>query len=108
MIAVLLTLFAVLCLLGMMTLGAVLLVKFVLGKRSRPNRILAASLFAPVGFLLPISLISLADGAADFADVLIGLGVVGGVFSVIFCWPIAHFATKKLDSLTEFDIETFT
>lgn len=93
---------------GFMTLGTVLLVKFFLTRLARPTRVLVASILAPLSVMIPASLISLAEGDADIADVLIALIIGGGFFSVIFCWPIAHFATKRLDQLTEFDIETFT
>lgn len=92
----------------LMTLGTVLLVKFFLARLTRSSRVLVASVLAPLSLMIPASLISLAEGDASIADVLIVLIVGGGVLAVIVCWPIAHFATKRLDRLTEFDIETFT
>ena len=91
----------------MSTLGSVLLVQFVASKWRRGLRILAATLLGPGLMLVPLSLVALFDGSPDALAGFLGIGIIGMLICGIVSWPVAHLATKKLDRLTVFDIETF-
>lgn len=108
MVSAVLTLPLFVALFGLMTLGAVLLVRFYLANFARSTRILVASALPPIALLIPATLISLSEGDAYLADVLLVLLVGGGLLALLFCWPFAYFATKRLDRLTHFDAETFS
>ena len=108
MVSAVLTLPLFAALFGLMTLGAVLLVRFYLASLTRSTRVLVASVLPPIALSVPATLISLLEGDADLADVMLVLLVGGGLLAVLFCWPFAYFATKRLDRLTQFDAETFT
>jgi len=97
----------VVAILYMATLGAVLLARFVLGPGNRTGRVAAAALGGPVTVILPVFAIALSDqgarSALEFAMVFAGL-------LVVFCavgYPVAYFATRRLDRLTRFDPHIF-
>ena len=91
----------------MSTLGSVLLAQFVIGKSSRAVRVAAATILGPGMMLIPFSIMALFDGDAGGLAAFFGIGVIGMVMCGIVSWPTAYFATKKLDRLTYFDVETF-
>lgn len=91
----------------MSTLGSVLLVQFVASKTGRGRRIAIATILGPGLMLLPLSVLALFDGSGDGLAAFFGIGVVGMFMCGIVSWPVAHLATKRLDRLTVFDIETF-
>ena len=76
-------------------------------KWRRGLRILAATLLGPGLMLVPLSLVALFDGSPDALAGFLGIGIIGMLICGIVSWPVAHLATKKLDRLTVFDIETF-
>ena len=90
------------------TLGCVLLAKLWFGRFARGVRTLIAALSGCFVMILPVIIVSLTE------DSLRGWGEFFGVLAVLLficmvvAWLPAHFATKRLDRLTEFDIETFT
>ncbi len=90
----------------MATLGSVLLMRFFLSRASRRQRVFTAAFLGPASVLLPILTFALIDDTSvivtvsGFILVLLGAGVAIG-------WPVAHFATRRLDRLTQFDAETF-
>lgn len=103
-------LFAILLLLVflvMTTLGSVLLAAFFIPKSTRKRRVFAAAFGGPAAFLVPIMAFAALDSLADMIPVLIGFGVLGGIMIAAVGWPVAHFATKRLDRLIQFDLETF-
>ncbi len=107
MVAGLLALVLVVVILVMVTLGAVLLVRFALGSDNRAVRVIAAALGGPTIVILPIFVLAWSDNPARssvdlVAIFLILLVVLGGVG-----WPVAHFATRRLDRLTAFDPKVF-
>jgi len=91
----------------MSTLGSVLLVQFLISSWGRGKRILIATLLGPGIMLFPLSMIALFDGSPDALAGFFGISVIGMVMCGILSWPVAHIATKRLDRLTVFDIETF-
>jgi len=91
----------------MSTLGSVLLVQFIVPKLSRGKRILVAALIGPALLLLPVTAVILVDNPSDALVGLFGVSIMGLVMSGIVGWPTAHFATKRLDRMTKFDLETF-
>ncbi|MBI1401902.1 MAG: hypothetical protein GC147_01635 [Porphyrobacter sp.] len=93
-------------LLQMVALGAVLLVRFVLGGQSRTRRVFAAAVGAPLVILAPtFAMISVDQGQFD-GEQAIGFALTLGVGALI-AWPVAHFATRRLDRLTRFDPQVF-
>lgn len=93
--------------LAFMSAGSVLLVKFMIPKAAHSTRVLSSILLAASALLMPIFLMGVADGGGGAFDLGLGLVVGGAAMSVVVCWPVAHFATKRLDRLTEIDVETF-
>jgi len=97
----------VVVILVMATLGAVLLVRFVLGSGNRAGRVIVAALGGPMILILPIFMLAWSDNpgrsavdlVAIFLLLLVALGGVG--------WPVAHFATRRFDRLTAFDPQVF-
>ncbi|MFL0356342.1 hypothetical protein ACI5KX_07655 [Erythrobacter sp. GH1-10] len=91
---------------AMATLGAVLLVRFIIPGAGRRARILSAAVLGPGLVMLPTPLFTL-DGPNEWLPFLLGfMAVLIGVCAVIG-WPISHIATRKLDRLTHFDVGTF-
>ncbi|MEQ5786429.1 hypothetical protein J3454_00830 [Erythrobacter sp. NFXS35] len=92
-------------LLIMVTLGAVLVARFVLGGSGSSARIVAAAFSGPMTLALPVFAAVLSEGFS-WSE----LGVVLFLLAFLFCaigWPVAHFATRRLDRLTQFDPRVF-
>ena len=90
----------------MATLGAILLVLFARPAASTRVRTLWAALLGPGLACTPLILVMAADGRefvvvglAAASILLAGVAIVG--------WPVLHFATRRLDKLTRFDVSTF-
>ncbi|WP_298333907.1 hypothetical protein [uncultured Erythrobacter sp.] len=94
-------------LLGFMSLGSVLLAKFVAPNSSRGVRVVSASACAVLALLVPVVLMGLAEGGT-ITELGLGAGLGGLFLSVLICWPVSHFATKRLDRMTKFDSEIFS
>lgn len=92
---------------AMATLGAVLLVRFALGGQSRSRRVFAAALVGPGLVLMPVFAIALVGEGAFSGSIVVGFGVLLAASSGFIGWPIAHFATARLDRLTRFDPQVF-
>lgn len=93
--------------LGLLTMGAVLFVKLVMPGVSQSRRIFAASLLGPGGLVIPGLLISLVEAGGGEIIPLVAAMLGGLLFMGALCWPAALFATRRLDKLTQFDLETF-
>ncbi len=93
--------------LAMSTLGAVLLTRFFLSKLNRAGRIFTAAIGGPAMILWPMFLLIVAERGDDILIGFLGVGALVAGGSLIIGWPIAHFATKRLDQLTHFNLETF-
>lgn len=94
-------------LLIMVTLGAVLLARFVLGGSGSSARIVAAAFGGPMTLVLPVFAAVLSEGFSRSDG---DLWVVLFLLLFLFCaigWPVAHFATRRLDRLTRFDPKVF-
>ena len=95
--------------LAMMTLGTVLLARFLIGGASSSRRIAAAAIGAPLLLLLPVFAVTLTETGARSAtepEIVAAFVFLMGV-SCVIAWPIAHFATRRLDRLTQFDPTVF-
>jgi predicted permease len=94
-------------LLIMVTLGAVLLARFILGGSSGSARIVAAAFGGPMTMVLPVFAVVLSEGFSRFDG---ELWAVLFLLLFVFCaigWPVAHFATRRLDRLTRFNPQVF-
>jgi uncharacterized protein YggT (Ycf19 family) len=91
----------------MATLGAVLVTRFVLGTQASARRVLAAALGGPLSLILPGMMAVLFDTGGVDTSALIGFGVLGVFAFGAIGWPVAHFATRRLDRLTAFDPQVF-
>lgn len=90
------------------TLGAVLLVRFVMGSGHTSRRVFAAALGGPLMVTVPgLALILFDDTVLSSASAFIGFSMALVIVSCAICWPIAHFATRRLDRLTQFDPQVF-
>lgn len=102
-----LALFLFIVILFMVTLGAVLLARFVMRGSDRSARTMAAAIGGPLTLVLPVYALVLAEGDSR-SNVDAGIGFI--VLTVLLClvgWPVAHFATRRLDKLTRFDPQVF-
>lgn len=90
---------------AMATLGAVLLIRFVMPGAARGNRILAAALLGSAAPLLPFTFVSGLGG--DWIAATLGFGALIAGAGLLVGWPIAHFATRRLDRLTGIDARLF-
>lgn len=98
---------ACLAILYLATLGSVLLWRFVLGAEHRGRRVLAAILTAPTILILPIfAMAALDDTSRTLSEWAIAFIILLAVGAML-CWPVAHFATRRLDWLTAFDPAVF-
>ncbi len=91
---------------AMSTLGAVLLVRFFMTRADTATRTFAAAFLGPMLVLLPV----IAFMSASGDDVLVGLVGLAFVVVTLFAiigYPISHFATRRLDKLTEFRADIF-
>jgi hypothetical protein len=91
----------------MATLGAVLLVRFLLGGRSHSTRVLAAASAGPMTIVLPFLGVAIADIALVDPGTLVGFAILFLMCVGAIGWPVAHFATRRLDRLTRFDPQVF-
>lgn len=94
-------------LLIMVTLGAVLVARFVLGGSGSSARIVVAAFSGPMTLVLPVFAAVLSEGFSSSDG---ELWVVLFLLAFLFCiigWPVAHFATRRLDRLTQFDPQIF-
>lgn len=89
------------------TLGAVLLVRFVLPDMARASRVLAAGLGGPVGAMGPFLFIVALEEGGWRSGAALGLLLVLAASCLLLGWPVAHFATRRLDRLTRFDSGVF-
>ena len=90
---------------GMATLGMVLLVAFFASGHSRGRKVLFAALGGPGSFFLLMAPLALLD--TPVWSTLLGIVVIVLFSSAIVGWPVAYFATRRLDRLTRFDSSTF-
>ncbi len=100
------TIFAATIIIAMATLGAVLLVRFFMTKADTATRTVTAALLGPLLVLLPffiVLIITEGDGIAG----LIGISVIVLLLFVFIGYPVSHFATRRLDKLTEFTADIF-
>lgn len=91
----------------MSTLGAVLVARFVLGGSGSSARIVAAAFGGPITLVLPVFAIVISEGFSRSDG---ELWVALFLLMLLFCaigWPVAHFATRRLDLLTRFDPQIF-
>lgn len=91
----------------MVTLGAVLLARFILGGAEPSRRVLAATLGGPLAVLLPIYGVVAAGQGIVPTEQLTGFVIVLVIAFGTVGWPVAHFATRRLDRLTRFDPQVF-
>ena len=90
----------------MVTLGAVLLTWFVLGRQSRARRVFVAVMCGPLAMIVPtFALIYSEQGNFD-PEQFVGIGLLLAIGAMV-AWPVAHFATRRLDRLTQFDPQVF-
>lgn len=92
---------------AMSTLGSVLLVYFFRPKAARGSRVLAAAAAGPASILLPVSLLTMADGMDEAFVAFLGVGFIGAILFGVIGWPVSHFATRRLDRMTDISLETF-
>ncbi len=97
----------VVLILVMVTLGAVLLARFVLGAGRASGRIIAAAIGGPMTLLLPVfTIVAVDDARRTGAELGVSFMVVAALLSFI-AWPVAHLATRRLDGLLRFDPQVF-
>ena len=87
------------------TLAAVLLAALFAGNHSIGRKAAIAALGGPGTLFGPLALFVFLEGSA-----LVALIVVTGaaVLTIVMIgWPVAYFATRRLDRLTRFDSSTF-
>ncbi len=93
--------------LGMVTLGAVLVMRFVFGGASSSRRIAAAALGGPLALTLPVFAIAFPEsGAQTGMEMGAAFAILMGLCCLV-AWPVAHLATRRLDRLTQFDPRVF-
>ncbi|KEO91685.1 hypothetical protein EH31_03160 [Erythrobacter longus] len=90
------------------TLGCVLLTKLWLGRFSRGVRTMIAALSGCLVMVSPVMIVGIADESFGGWGEFFGVIAVLLFFCMVVAWLPAHFVTRRLDQLTEFDIETFT
>ncbi|KPF61742.1 hypothetical protein [Porphyrobacter sp. AAP60] len=100
-------LFLFVVVLVMVTLGAVLLAHFIFGATRRSTRVVAATLGGPLTLVLPMFAIMLFDGGVRSGTELVAVIAILMSISSGMAWPIAHFATRRLDQSTQFDPQVF-
>ncbi|WP_337660957.1 hypothetical protein [Erythrobacter sp. Alg231-14] len=88
-------------------LGLVLILKFLLGNLA-PGRRIAIVIVGTVFLLfLPVFIVLVTDGATDIdAEIAAVLGLFMAICATSV-WPAAHIATRRLDRMTQFDLEPF-
>ena len=88
------------------TLGAVLLARFLLPNAAPGSRVLVAAVGGPCGLLGPVMLITTLEAGALQAGALWAAVAIGAT-SLAIGWPVAHFATRRLDRLAQMDGSIF-
>lgn len=88
------------------TLGCVLLVTFLFAKRAFRVRVVLAMFAGPGLLLIPAMLLAMTDSGSAL-EAMLGFSFIGLLACAFIGWPVAHFATKKLDRLIQFDVGTF-
>lgn len=88
------------------TLGCVLLVTFLLAKKGFRTRVVLAMFAGPGLLLAPVVLLAASDGGSAF-EAMLGFSMIGLIACALIGWPVAYFATRRLDRLVQFDVETF-
>jgi hypothetical protein len=81
-------------------LTGVLLLKFWAGGLSPLVRVLAAILLGCLGPGLLLAGVAISDGLGDALESVVVLAIIMVPMALV-AWPAAHFATRKLDKLTE-------
>ncbi len=107
MIEVIVVIALVLIVLVMSTLGSVLLAGLFLSKLDRVARVFVAAIAGPILIIVPAVILGGMNDPNGLFEGVIVLGLIGAVAAVVVGWPVAHFATKSLDRLMKFDLETF-
>ncbi len=87
-------------------LASVLLLKFWAGEQSQGRRTIGAILGGCLGPCLLFVAIILFEGEFGSIETLAVLAIVTLPLALI-CWPVSHFATRKLDKLTENSASVF-
>ncbi len=100
-------LFLFVLVLVMVTLGAVLLARFILGATRRSTRVVAATIGGPLTLILPVFTITLFDSGVPTGTEMVAVFAILMSISSVIAWPIAHFATRRLDPQTHFDPQVF-
>lgn len=88
------------------TLGCVLLTAFLFAKYAFATRVVVALLAGPGLLLAPVMLLIATDGSSAL-EAFLGFSMIGVLACAFIGWPVAHFATRRLDHLIQFDIGTF-
>lgn len=91
----------------MATLGAVLLAWLALDRAAQSRRVFAAALGGPLTIILPgFAIIFTGQGFVP-TEQFFGLALLGAFAFGAIGWPVAHFATQRLDRLTRFNPQVF-
>lgn len=90
----------------MVTLGAVLLMRFALGAQSHARRVFAAAMGGPLTMAVPIFAVVYSEQGGFEAEQFVAMGIVLAIGAGIG-WLAAHLATRRLDRLTQFDLQVF-
>ncbi|WP_209347855.1 hypothetical protein [Pontixanthobacter sp. CEM42] len=88
------------------TAGSALLLKFWAGNLSRSTRILLAIAAGTLLPFLPLTMMANTYGEIGM-EMAIQIGAVLTIPMLVVGWPIAFFATRKLDKLTEIKASVF-
>ena len=91
----------------MATLGAVLIARFAVGGDDETRRVIVAAIGGPLTVILPTLVFVFVDAGAVDASGIMGFGIVLLIAFGAICWPVSHFATRRLDRLTRFDPQVF-
>ena len=102
----LVALFALLLLSVTGTLAAVLLVGLFAGAQPRGRKVLFAALGGAASLLLVILPLALLE-ATPTVEVFVFAAVILSLGGAIVGWPIAYFATRRLERLMRFATSTF-
>jgi hypothetical protein len=91
----------------MTTLGAVLIARLLMGRSTLSQRVMAAAVGGPATVIVPSMGIIVIDGGPTDSSALVGFAVAFVIAFGVIGWPVAHFATRRLDRLTQFDPQVF-
>ena len=90
----------------MATLGAVLLALFLRPRSGTASRTIWAASAGPLLVSAPTALFIVGNGE-DLIIGLLAIAFMSGGGALVVGWPVSHFATRRLDKLTQFDVSTF-